>query len=663
MNKLIIVESPTKAKTIGRLVGKEYQILATMGHIRDLPKSKFGVEVKKKGKQYQFFPEYVNSRDKTKTIAQLKNAVEKVSEVYLATDPDREGEAIAWHVIESLKSKIKDKKINFKKIHFHEITKPAVEEALRTPHGIDMDLVNAQQARRVLDRLVGYSLSPLLWRKIRRGLSAGRVQSVAVRLIVEREKEINQFKKEKYCRICAEVNNFIAQLIKVDQKTIEVKEKKSLFSGTNIVTKTIFTDLKEAEKIVLDLAPLFKVAKVEKKEVRRYPFPPFTTSTLQQDASRRFGWSSKQTMRVAQTLFEKGEITYHRTDSTALAGQAVEQIRKFVGQEYGQEYLPEKSVFYKTRSKLAQEAHEAIRPTKISSKLKVQNSKLDGSEAKLYRLIWQRAISCQMKPAVIAQTKLELENGRYTFSANGSHVVFDGFSKVYPISFSENTLPKLEEGQQLKTENFGITQHETLPPPRYNEATLIAALEKNGIGRPSTYAPIISTIQQRLYVEKEEKKFLPTPVGNTTNDFLVEHFETVLSLPFTAEMENSLDEIALGKEKWQPVLSKFWGPFEKRLNLTEKEAKRVQVPAEKLGRKCPKCKKADLVIRTGRFGKFIACSAFPECDYKESFREKVDFKCTACGKEVVIKSTKKGAKFFSCSTWPKCNWSSWKKPK
>lgn len=672
MKKLIIVESPTKARTIDKLVGKDFEILATMGHLRDLPKSKFGVEVKKKGKEFKFLPEYVNSKDKSKTIAQIKKSVEKVKEVFLATDPDREGEAIAWHLVESLKGKLKNKKIDFKKIHFHEITKKAVVEAIKAPHQIDMNLVNAQQTRRILDRLVGYSLSPLLWKKIRRGLSAGRVQSVAVRLVVEREREVKKFKSEKYFRIWAQISVpktkkfFIAQLSRIDSSPVDVKEKNTLFAGTHTVTKTIFNQKSKAENTVTKLDQALNIDQITKKEVRRYPSPPFTTSTLQQEASRRFGWSSKQTMRVAQTLFEKGKITYHRTDSFNLSSQAVASVRDLVKKDYGQNYLPEKPVFYKTRSKLAQEAHEAIRPTKIKTKPGAGKEKLGGNELKLYQLIWQKTVACQMNPAIIAQTKLKLiceAKNKYLFTANGSQVLFDGFSKVYPIVFSENILPELTEGLKLNVESFGITKHNTMPPPRYNEASLIAALEKNGIGRPSTYAPIISTIQQRLYVEKEEKKFKPSPVGNTTNDFLVKHFKEILSLPFTAEMENSFDNIAQGEEKWQPVLSKFWGPFNKKLGITEKKAERVAIPVEKTGKKCPKCKKGELVIRTGRFGKFISCSTFPDCDHKESYHQKVDFDCPTCGKPVVIKRTKRGAKFFSCSTWPKCQWSSWKKPK
>ncbi len=656
--KLIVVESPTKARTIGRYISKEYQILATMGHIRDLPKSKFGVEIKKKNNKFKFIPDYITDSRKNKAISQLKQAASKAKEIFLATDPDREGEAISWHVTKIIKHK-------FKRVSFHEITKSAIEKAFQNPHKIDMHLVNAQQARRILDRLVGYSLSPLLWKKIRRGLSAGRVQSVAVRLIVEREREIEKFKKEKYYRVLVSLGKkqFLAQLASVDNKSIEKKEKHKLFAGTHIITKTNLNTPKKAEKIILNLEAKLLISKIKKREALKRPYVPFITSTLQQEVSRRFSWSSKQTMRIAQSLFEKGHITYHRTDSISLAQPAINSIRKLIERDYGKNYLPEKPVFYKTRSKLAQEAHEAIRPTKLSTKFEARNSKLEGKEKRLYQLIWQRTVACQMTPAKLAQTKVELLDNKCLFVANGSQIIFDGFTKVYPLTLSENILPSLKEGEKVKIGSLGITKHETQPPPRYNEASLIAALEKNGIGRPSTYAPTISTIQNRLYVEKKEKRFYPSPVGMTTNDFLVQHFPDIVDLPFTAEMEEFLDKIAEGKKEWQPILSDFWKPFSQKLYTAEKKAERMKVPVEETNKKCPKCKKGKLVIRTGRFGKFIACDQFPNCDYKESYYEKVDFKCPECNSEVVIKRTKRGAKFYSCKQWPKCSWSSWRKPK
>ena len=462
----------------------------------------------------------------------------------------------------------------------------------------------------------------------------------------------------------------MAQLVKVGDQPIEVKQTHQLFAGEHTITKTVFGSPKEAEKVILNLDPEFQVEKIETKEVLRWPLPPFTTSTLQQEASRRFGWSARQTMRIAQSLFEKGFITYHRTDSVSLATPAVFAIRKLIEKEYGQKYLPEKPIGYKTKSKLAQEAHEAIRPTKINSKDKKQKTKLEGREKQLYELIWRRAIACQMAPAKLAQTKIELKSGQYLFVANGSQVLFDGFIKVYPLQFSETILPQLKEGQILTSVSFGITEHQTQPPPRYNEAALIAALEKHGIGRPSTYAPIISTIQKRLYVEKKQKRFFPTTIGIATNDFLVQYFPDIVDLPFTAKMEDSLDEIAQGKKEWQPVLSDFWGPFSTEVEKVAQKAQKVRLPVEKTGKKCPKCKEkglpanqqGELIIKTGKFGKFIACSRFPDCDYTSPYYEKADFNCPQCGAEVVIKTTKKGARFYSCSRWPDCSWSSWKKP-
>jgi len=667
MNKLIIVESPTKARTISRFISSDFQILATMGHIRDLPKSKFGVEIKKKNSHFEFIPQYIIDRKKSKVINLLKEAIKKSDRVYLATDPDREGEAIAWHVIEI--SKIKNQKSKFYRITFHEITKKAIQEAIENPGKINLDLVNAQQARRILDRLVGYSLSPLLWKKIRKGLSAGRVQSVAVRLIVEREREIEKFKAEKYYRIwtCFDVsihNNkkgaLVAQLVRIDDQPVEIKEGHQLFAGKHTITKTIFSSPKEAKKVILDLDPKFQVEKIETKEVLRWPLPPFTTSTLQQEASRRFGWSARQTMRVAQSLFEKGFITYHRTDSVSLATPAVFAIRKLIEKEYGRKYLPEKPIGHKTRSKLAQEAHEAIRPTKFQPA--TRNSLTDKREKQLFELIWQRAIACQMAPAKLAQTTIDIRQDKYLFRATGSQILLDGFTKVYPLQLSETILPQLKEGQTLTGTNFGITEHQTQPPPRYNEATLIAALEKHDIGRPSTYAPIISTIQKRLYVEKKQKRFFPTTIGIATNDFLIQYFSDIVNLPFTAKMEDSLDEIAQGKKEWQPVLSDFWGPFSTELEKVTQNAQRVKLPVEKTGEKCPKCQKGELIIRTGKFGKFIACSRFPDCDYTAPYHEKANFSCPKCGAEVVIKTTKKGARFYSCSRWPDCSWSSWRKP-
>lgn len=658
MSKLIVVESPTKAKTIGRFLGRNYQIIATMGHIRDLPKKRFGVKVVENGK-IKFEPQYQTIPEKKKVVVELKKEIKKAGQVILATDPDREGEAIAYHVTVIGANK------KFLRIVFHEITPSAIKKALDNPREIDMNLVNAQQARRILDRIVGYKLSPLLWRKVRKGLSAGRVQSVAVRLIVEREREIEKFKREDYFRIWAlfetkKKQKFLAELVKLNSQSVEIKKRHQLFAGSYQVSKTIFTKLPQAEKAVLTLSLKPEVEKIEEKKVLRRPLPPFTTSKLQQEASRKLGWSAKLTMRVAQSLYEKGLITYHRTDSISLSRQFTTQARKLITNQFGKRYLPPKPIFYKTRSKLAQEAHEAIRPTRPSRETL---SGADHRQQKLYGIIWQRAIACQMSPAKLAVTKLEIRDGRCLFASRGTRVVFDGFTKVYPMVFSEVTLPKLKRKDKLSYSDLGIAQHQTQPPARYSEASLIAVLEKEGIGRPSTYAPIISIIEYRAYVEKEEGRFVPTSLGIAVNDFLVSYFPDILSLPFTAQMENSLDEVADGQREWMKTVAKFWQPFAKKTEKVKDKSKRVKIEAEEIGEKCPDCKKGKLVVRIGRFGKFIACDRFPECKYTRPLVKEAGFSCPECGAPAVLRKTKKGKIFYGCSNWPGCKWASWKKPK
>lgn len=656
--KLLVVESPTKANTINKFLGnKEYKVVATVGHVRDLPKKRFGVKIEENGK-VSFNPQYEIMKDKRKVVKELKDLAKKADMVILATDPDREGEAIAWHINYFLKKK----DLPVKRIAFHEITKEAIEEALKESRDIDMNRVDSQQARRILDRIVGYKLSPLLWRKVRRGLSAGRVQSVALRLVVEREREIEKFKKEKYFKVTASFDGkkpWIAELVKDHGKTVETKVKEKLFAGSYTYAKTIYGSLKLVQRAVDSLSGEPVIEKITEREVQKRPYAPFTTSTLQQEASRKFGWSSRMTMRIAQSLYEEGLITYHRTDSTYLNPKAVEKMRRIIAKEYGKEYLPAKAIFYKTRSKMAQEAHEAIRPSDPSK----QNISQNNRNQKLYDLIWKRAVAAQMNPARIAQTALEIKDGNYLFRATGSRVVFDGFSKVYPTKFSEITLPQLKEGQKLKYDTLGITEHETTPPPRYNEASLISTLEKEGIGRPSTYAPIISVILQRNYIEKEEGRFKPTDLGVAVNDFLVKYFSDIIDLPFTAGMENDLDEIAQGEENWEEVLGKFWKPFIEKVEKTKEEGERVKIEEEKLNEKCPECKEGDLIIRIGRFGKFVACSKFPECKYTRPFSQEAGFDCPDCGKPAVVRRTKKGRTFYGCSGWPKCKWAAWKKPK
>jgi len=637
---LIIVESPTKARTLGRFLGGDYSVEATIGHIKDLPKSKLGVDF-----ENNFTPDYVDVPRQEKTIKNLKRAAKKAERIFLATDPDREGEAISAHVQEIL---LADgfSESNIKRIVFHEITQSAVEHAISEPREVDGCLVDAQVARRVLDRLVGYTLSPVLWKKVRRGLSAGRVQTVAVRLIVEREREIEAFRPVEYWEIASEVRKgepFLVSLAKVAGKKAEVKDEK------------------QAEEIVSGLeSEKHVVSRVVKKQVKKRPYAPFTTSTMTQAAAIAFGWSAKRTMSVAQKLYEEGFITYHRTDSTFLSRQALGMARGHIKKELGKDYLPEKPRMYKTKSKSAQEAHEAVRPTNVGS-----SGPEEASQRKLYRLIWSRFMASQMADAIYDRTSIEVSAGKYLLKTAGQIVKFDGWRKVLPGKAGEvPVIPDVSEGDVLELVKVHSEQKFTSPPPRYNEASIIKTLEKLGIGRPSTYAPTISTIQTRGYVEKKDGRFFATAVGMTTTDFLVEHFPKVFDYEFTAKMENDLDNVAEGKLEWRDNIKDFWGPFSKKSEDVTRKAERVKIPVEKLDKKCPKCGTGELVIRTGRFGKFISCSTFPECDYTEKYDEKVDIICPKCGKgDVVVKKTKKGRTFYGCSRYPDCDYAAWRKPK
>lgn len=649
----LVVESPTKAKTIGKFLGSDYDVMATMGHFRDLPKSKMGVELDNDLKI-----DYVIDEGKKKTVNELVKRANKADLVILATDPDREGEAIAWHCQEVLKED-KVKKEKFRRAVFHEITKGAINEALANMGKIDMNLVDAQQARRVLDRAVGYSLSPVLWRKVRRGLSGGRVQSVAVRLICEREAEIEKFKIEKYYLVVVDFGKFVADLVKVEGKKILTISKIKLFDGDYSTSKSIFGKKEDVDKFVKGLGDDYTVSEIKERESKRTPLPPFTTSKLQQTAFRIFGWSGKQTMSVAQKLYEKGMITYHRTDSVALSSAAIDMYRGYIAKTFGENYVASKVRVFANKSKNAQEAHEAIRPTKVE---RLGDKIKDAKQAKLYGLIWKRAVATQAAAARVMRSKVMLANNNGLFEADGVRVLFDGFLKISGERLEDVVLPQLKIGDKLKAKNVNIVEKETNPPPRYSDASLVQSLEKQGIGRPSTYAPIISTIIARMYVEREEGRFRPTAVGKATNEFLVDNYQDILSLPFTAEMEDELDRVAEGKLEWKKMIKSFWKDFSKNNKKTEKEAKRVKIEAEKTGEKCPDCKKGDLVIREGRFGKFISCNKFPECKYSAPFKETVDFKCPECGADAVIKRTRKGRKFFGCSAYPKCKWASWKKP-
>lgn len=652
--KLVIVESPAKARTIEGYLGKDYKVLASFGHVRDLPKSTLGVDTE------NFDVKYVVPPKAKKNVTLLTKEAKAAEEVILASDEDREGEAIAWHVKEI--TGIPDEK--YQRIVFHEITKDAILSAIKNPRKIDSCLVDAQQGRRVLDRLVGYNLSPLLWKKVRRGLSAGRVQSVAVRLIVDREREIQAFKPEEYWEIFALLNkekDFEAKLTKKAGENFEVKSKD--------VSDKVLTDV-ENEKFV--------VAKIDKKEQKRNPAAPFTTSTMQQEAARKLRFSAKKTMMLAQKLYEGiqcgiggecvGLITYMRTDSTNLSGQAISGAREYIKKNFGDAYLPASPRIYKKKSKGAQEAHEAIRPTDLFRTPESLKNNLDTDELKLYDLIWKRTIASQMKEEVLDLTGIDFKAGEYTFRATGKQVKFDGFSKVYlegtdeTVEDKEVILPNLTEGEEVTKTGIRPEQKFTKPPARYSEATLVRALEEHGIGRPSTYAPTLSTIKDRGYVKLENRYFIPEEVGFIVNDLLVENFPEVVSIDFTAKMEEELDEVAEGCRNWKEPIKAFWGPFSKELEEKKDTIEKINMD-EATEEVCEKCGRP-MVIKTGRFGKFLACTGFPECKNTKAIKTTTGQKCPNCKEgDVVVKKTKRGKTFWGCSRYPDCDWASWQPPK
>ena len=668
MKNLVIVESPTKARTISKFLGKEYEIKSSMGHIIDLPKSKLGVAV-----EDNFTPAYEVVAAKKKIIAELTKSAKDADVILLATDPDREGEAIASTIRDVLISnkKLKIKNDKFKRIVFHEITEEAIKDALVHPRDVDTNLVNAQTARRVLDRLVGYQLSPVLWKKIRRGLSAGRVQSVSLRLIVEREKEIEKFTKQQYWTVHAilgKTQNDETEfgLIEINGEKIETFQKFVLYDGEYKVTKTVIDSQQKADEIIRNIGGnSFVVADVSQRQIKRSPYAPFTTSTLQQDASRRHGFSGKRTMGLAQKLYEEGHITYHRTDSVNLSTSAVTQIRSYIQKEIGVKYLPEKPRIYSAKQKLAQEAHEGIRPTKVHKASLQISGEITNDHIKLYELIWRRAVASQMNDAIIESTTVYVDSdargpvSRFRFKTTGSVLVFDGFLKLTPQALQDVQLPKFTSGEQLILKKSYAQPHETLPPPRYNDASLIGALEEKGIGRPSTYASIISTIIDRGYIERVERRFVPTSIGVAVTDFLVKNFSTIDDVPFTAAMEDQLDQIANGEKEWHAMMSEFYDPFAKKLKEVE-GADRVKIPVEETDQICPECKKGNLVVRTGKFGKFLSCSQFPECKFTKPYVEETKFICPKDGGKVIIKKTHKGRKFYGCSNYPACNFAAWK---
>ena len=653
-DKLIIVESPAKANTIKKFLGGKTKVVASMGHIRDLPKSKLGVNI-----ENNFEPEYINIRGKGDLIKSLKKDAKSAKKVYLATDPDREGEAIAWHLAHILDIPEDSKS----RVTFNEITKTAVQKAIKEPRQIDINLVNAQQARRVLDRIVGYKISPVLWKKVRKGLSAGRVQSVAVKLIVDREKEIEDFIPEEYWNIIAKLldekskKEFEARFYGKDGKKQDLHKKEEV--------DEILANIKDAKFIVKD---------VKKGERKRNPAPPFTTSTMQQEASRKLNFSLKKTMSVAQTLYEGvkipekgtvGLITYMRTDSTRISEEARKVAKEVVEATYGSEYYENR--YYKTKAD-AQDAHEAIRPTYIDIKPEQIKDSLTNDQYKLYRLIYNRFLASQMKSAIFDTLAVTIDANEYNFKANGQSIKFKGFMTLYVEGTDEKEdeigqIPLLEVAQEVKKEKIESKQSFTEPPPRYTEASLVKALEEKDIGRPSTYSPTITTILARHYIEKEAKQLVPTELGKVVNKLLTENFPDIINVEFTAEIENEFDEIADGKENWKQMISEFYGPFEKELEKVEKELEHVELEEEVSDVPCEKCGRM-MVVKYGRYGKFLACPGYPECKNVKPYIETIEEPCPKCGGKVQIRKTKNRRTFYICENNPdKCDYISWTKPK
>ena len=651
---LVVVESPAKAKTIEKYLGKKYMVRASMGHLRDLPKSQFGIDV-----ENNFEPKYINIRGKGDLIKALKKDAKNASKVYLASDPDREGEAIAWHLSYILGLD----PAGDCRIVFNEITKPAIQEAVKHPRSIDLDQVDAQQARRMLDRIVGYKLSPLLWRKVRKGLSAGRVQSVTVKLICDREKEIQAFESVEYWTVGlklrkAKSTQFEAELVQVDGEKLELH--------TETETMALVSDLQKQN---------LAVQSIKKSERRRKPSAPFTTSSLQQDAARKLGFTSRKTMMLAQQLYEGlelghkgpvGLITYMRTDSTRLSEVAQNEARSYIEANFGQDYLPEKPNVY-VAGKKAQDAHEAIRPTQAELTPEAVEKYLSKDQLKLYALIWQRFIACQMVPAVYDTMSIAIQAGsRYGLRAAGSRLKFPGFTAVYAGADATKKekdviLPELAEGDALDIVKTLPQQHFTEPPPRYNDASLVKTLEEKEIGRPSTYAPIIETIQARGYVQRIDKHFQPTELGFVVVDMLEEYFKDIVDVKFTADLENELDGIAEGQVKKNDLLGGFYGPFEETLEKADEAIGHVELPVEVSDVQCDLCGRM-MVVKQGRFGKFLACPGFPECRNTKPLLKDTGVTCPKCGGRIVERRTRRGRTFYGCENYPECDYNTWDQP-
>lgn len=648
--RLVIVESAAKAKTIEKYLGSTYKVIASLGHVRDLPKSQLGIDI-----ENNFEPKYITIRGKGEIIDKLKKASKKSEKIYLATDPDREGEAISWHLNNILK--VDESKIF--RIEFNEITKTAVKNAIKNPRKLNMNLVDAQQARRVLDRLVGYEISPILWKKVKWGLSAGRVQSVAMKIICEREEEIKNFVQKEFWTIEVTIKgykSFILKLISCNKEKIEIPNEE------------------EANKIIEELKQgKFIIKSIKNGKRSKNPLPPFITSTLQQDAYKKLNYTTKRTMSIAQKLYEGvtitghgtvGLITYMRTDSTRISAEAQKGCHDFVIQNYGEKYVPKERRVYKGK-KNAQDAHEAIRPSDVSLTPDVVKGSLPDEQYKLYKLIWERFVASQMSNSEYDTTTIEVENGKYILRFSGSKMVFDGFMKIYSyINENEEAIkdfPKVKEGDELKYGSIDGKQHFTQPPPRFTEGSLVKFLEENGIGRPSTYAPTISTLLARKYVEKEKKLFFPTELGYIVNSIMEKYFKSIVDIDFTADMENKLDLIEDGNSDWKKIIEDFFTPFKENVDIAEKEVSKITIEDEVSDVPCDKCGKL-MVIKRGRFGEFLACPNYPDCKNTKPIVKNLNVNCPKCNGIVQVKKSKKGKTFYGCSNYPNCDFVSWYEP-
>jgi DNA topoisomerase I len=651
--RLVIVESPAKAKTIGKYLGKNYIVEASMGHVRDLPKSQLGVDV-----DHEYMPKYITIRGKGELLDKLRKAAKKSEKIYLATDPDREGEAISWHLAQVLNIDESEKC----RIEFNEITKNAVKNAIKSPRAINTNLVDAQQARRVLDRLVGYEISPILWRKIKWGLSAGRVQSVTLKMICDRESEIASFEPKEYWSIECSLQkigvkkSLIVKLASKNNKKIEISNEEE--------SNEIIREIENGE---------FIINKIKKAQKNKNPLPPFTTSTLQQDAYKRLNFATKRTMSIAQQLYEGvevkghgslGLITYMRTDSVRISEEAQKTAAEFITQSYGSEYIPPEPRVFKGKKNI-QDAHEAIRPTYVELTPAMIKDSLKDEQYKLYSLIWNRFVASQMASSILNTISVEIVNGQYGFKASGSSVKFDGFMKLYEYTTEEEedatSIPELSEGEKLNKNTITPKQHFTQPPPRFSEASLVKTLEEYGIGRPSTYSPIITTLLDRKYVNRDKKTLVPTELGVIVNSIVSEYFKEIADVEFTADMEGKLDNIEEGKEHWNRVVDDFFKPIKQSIEVAEKEISKIEIEDEVSEEICDKCGR-NMVIKHGRFGDFLACPGYPDCKNTKPIVEQLDVACPKCGGNILAKKSKKGKKFFGCSNYPNCDFVSWFEP-